>query len=157
MERTVTASRATKDILLVEDNRADAYLIRQAVEECGRDIHLWTLPDGPEALMFLRKAPPFTHVPTPALIILDLRLVTMDGTEVLPQIRQLPAYHATPIVILSSAPKEREEQHCLHLGANAYVQKSHDFYTYFVDTKVLVQHWLRSPRTQAARGDKGSF
>ena len=131
----------TKAILLVEDSTADTYLFRQAAEECGRDIQLWALPDGPEALSFLRKERPFTHVPTPALIILDLRLPKMDGTELLAQIRQLPAYQATPIVILSSAPKEREEGHCLGLGADAYVQKSTNFYVLFDSVKALVAHW----------------
>jgi two-component system, chemotaxis family, response regulator Rcp1 len=131
----------TKPILLVEDSTADAYLIRQAAEECSRDIQLWTMPDGPEALSFLRKERPFTHAPTPALIILDLRLPKMDGAELLAQIRGLPAYRATPIVILSSAPKEREEGHCLGLGADAYVQKSTNFYVLFDSVKALVAHW----------------
>jgi CheY-like chemotaxis protein len=119
-------------------------LMQRAVAECGRDLHLWTMPDGPEALAFLRKEHPLTHVPTPALIILDLSLPKMRGTQLLSDIRQLPAYHATPIVILSSTPKEREEQHCLQLGATAYVQKSlTDFSAYFTSLKVLVKHWLR--------------
>lgn len=144
---------ATQTILVVEDNPADAYLIRQAVvDEWGSDLHLWIVPDGPEALMFLRKDPPLTHVPTPALIILDLRLSKMDGTELLPKIRQLPAYHATPVVILSSVPKEREEEHCLHLGATAYVQKSPNFYAYFADIKTIVRNWLTSASAQAKRG-----
>jgi chemotaxis family two-component system response regulator Rcp1 len=147
-----SAVMATQAILVVEDNPADAYLIRQAVEECGNNLYLWTLPDGPEALTFLRKDYPLTHVPTPALIILDLRLAKMDGTELLPKIRHLPAHHATPIVILSSAPKEQEEQHCLQLGATAYVQKSQNFYAYFADIKGIVQQWLTSASAQAKRG-----
>jgi CheY-like chemotaxis protein len=149
MDSAVMAARA---ILLVEDNPADAYLIRQAVEECGSNLQLWVIPDGPEALMFLRKDPPLKHVPTPALIILDLRLSKMDGTELLPKIRQLPTYHATPIVVLSSAPKEQKEQHCLQLGATAYVQKSPNFYAYFADIKAIVQQWLTSASAQTKRG-----
>jgi CheY-like chemotaxis protein len=102
-----------KAILLVEDSAADVYLIQRAVAEYDRDLHLWTMPDGPEALTFLRKEHPLTHVPTPVLIILDLSLPKMRGTQLLSDIRQLPAYHATPIVILSGTPKEQEEAHCL--------------------------------------------
>lgn len=132
-------------ILLVEDSAADAYLIQRAAEECGRNIQLWTMPDGPEALAFLRKDRPLAHVPTPALILLDLRLPTMSGTEILSEIRQLPAYHATPIVILSRLDKAREEAACLQLGANAYVQKSlADFSAYFTSIKALLKYWLRS-------------
>ena len=131
-----------KAILLVEDISADAYLIERAAEECGRNIQLWTMADGPEALAFLRKDRPLAHVPTPGLILLDLRLPTMSGTEILCEIRQLPAYQETPIVILSRLDKEREESFCLHLGANAYVQKSSNFYVFFNSIKALVGYWL---------------
>jgi chemotaxis family two-component system response regulator Rcp1 len=128
-------------ILLVEDNAADAYLIERAAEECGRNIQLWTMPDGPEALAFLRKDRPLAHVPTPALILLDLRLPTRSGTEILSEIRQLPGYHTTPIVILSRLDKAREEAACLRLGASEYVQKSSNFYVFFNSIKALFAHW----------------
>ena len=99
-----------KAILLVEDSAADVYLIQRAAEECDRNIQLWTMGDGPEALAFLRKEHPLTHVPTPALIIVDLRLPKMSGTQILTEIRQLPAYHATPIIIFSSGQRERRKR-----------------------------------------------
>ena len=131
----------TQAILLVEDSSADVYLIQRAAAECGRNLHLWTMQDGAEALMFLRKDPPLTHVPTPALILLDLRLPTMSGTELLSEIRQLPAYQETPIVILSRLDKAREEAACLRLGATEYVQKSSNFFVFFNSVKTLFAHW----------------
>ena len=131
----------TKNILLVEDSTADAYLIQRAVKDCGRDLQLWTMPDGGEALAFLRKDHPLAHVPTPTLILLDLGLPTMSGIQLLFEIRRLPAYQETPIVILSRLEKGREEALCLHLGANAYVEKSSNFYAFFNSIKVLVEHW----------------
>jgi CheY-like chemotaxis protein len=128
-------------ILLVEDSFADVYLIQRAVADYGRDLQLWTMPDGPEALAFLRKDRPLAHVPTPALILLDLRLPTRSGTEILCEIRQLPAYQATPIVILSRLDKAREEAACLRLGASEYVQKSSNFYVFFNSIKALFAHW----------------
>ena len=131
-----------KAMLLVEDSVADAYLIQRAVKDCGPDLQLWTISDGVEALRFLRKDYPLTHVPTPTLIVLDLSLPTMSGIQLLSEIRQLPAYEATPIVIVSGTPKEQGEAHCLQLGATAYVQKSTDFYDFFNSLKALVRHWL---------------
>ena len=105
--------------------------------------------------MFLRKTPPLTHVPTPGLIILDLSLPKMRGTQLLSDIRQLPAYHATPIVILSNTPKEREEASCLQLGANAYVQKVTNFYAYFADIKAIVRHWLEKDQEAVRKSPVG--
>ena len=132
----------TKPLLLIEDSAEDVSLIRRAVEECSRDLQLWVMADGSEALAFLRKEPPFTHAPTPALIVVDLSLPTMDGTQLLAQIRELPAYQATPIVVLSATPKAREEQHCLQLGASTYIQKMQNFPVYFATIKTLMWHWL---------------
>ena len=59
----------SRTILLVEDNPADIYLVQRVVEECGSDIPLFVVPDGGEALAFLRKEGPFAYVPSPALIL----------------------------------------------------------------------------------------
>jgi len=131
-----------KEVLLVEDNPADVYLIQRAVQDCGRDIHLSVVPDSGEALAFLRKEAPFTYVPSPTLILLDLRLPKVQGDQILPDIRRLPAYQATPIVVFSMAPKEDAEQRCLHLGATAYVQKSANFYAYVGAITAIVCQWL---------------
>ena len=131
-----------QDVLLVEDNPADVYLIQRAVADCGPDIHVSVVPDGGEALAFLRQEAPFAHVPTPMLILLDLRLPKVQGDQILPEIRRLPAHQATPIVVFSMAPKEEEEPRCLQLGATAYVQKSSNFYAYVDAIKDIVGHWL---------------
>jgi chemotaxis family two-component system response regulator Rcp1 len=130
-------------ILLVEDNPADAYLIKLALEEYGSDIRWWTVMDGPEAVRFLRKEPPFGHAPTPALIILDLNLPHVSGQELLPIIRQLSPYQEIPVVVLSSAPKEREETRCLTLGATAYVQKAVNYDAYFAAVEGIARKWLK--------------
>ena len=130
------------DVLLVEDDPADIYVIQRIVADFGPDLRLWVIPDGVEALLFLNKALPLAHAPTPVLILLDLKLPHMDGALLLPQIRQLPGYQATPIVIFSSTPKEREGARCFQLGATAYVQKSTDFEGFCAAVKALLHHWL---------------
>src|SRR5689334_22241208 len=97
------------DVLLVEDNPADVYVTQRVIADAGEDIRVWVVPDGEEALLFLRKDAPVAHAPTPVLILLDLILPHMDGALLIPQIRQLPGYEEIPIVVLSSAPQDREE------------------------------------------------
>lgn len=134
---------APTDVLLIEDDPADIYVINRIVAEYEHELRLWVIPDGVEACRFLQKAPPFTaDTPTPALIVLDLKLPQLDGTLLLPQIRQLPAHRATPVVIFSSTPKEREGARCFALGATAYVQKSLDLDGFRTDLQRLLQHWL---------------
>jgi two-component system response regulator len=153
---TTMSEPPTKAILLVEDNPADIYLTQLAIAECGSDIQLFIVPDGSEALAFLRKEGPFAHVPSPALIILDLHLRMIDGDQILPELRRLPASQALPIVILSGAAKEIEEERCLQLGATAYVQKSLNFYVYFASIKAIVNTWLRQDGSAERGGSQAS-
>lgn len=129
-------------VLLIEDDPLDIYVIQRIVADFGQDLHLRVIPDGGEALLFLRKAPTLASAPMPALILLDLKLPHLDGALLLPQIRQLPDYQATPIVIFSSTPKEREGARCFQLGATAYVQKSTDFDGFCAKVTALLQSWL---------------
>jgi len=138
-----------KALLLVEDNPADVYLIRTALQECGVNLHLSVVPNGRDALAFLQKEGAYALEPAPALILLDLHLPKLAGSEVLAALRRLPAYQATPVVVLSVADRAAEEPHCLHLGATAYVQKPWDFESYFATVQGIVRQWLRPDAPQA--------
>src|SRR5262245_63236531 len=87
---------AARAILLVEDNPADIYLIQTTLQECGNDIHLSIVPNGRDALTFLRKEGAYALEPVPALILLDLSLPHLHGDQVLrscvtcPPIRRRP-------------------------------------------------------------------
>ena len=59
-------------VLLVEDNAADIYLIRKAIEACDSQIHLSIVPNGRDVLTFLRKEGAYALEPSPALILLTL-------------------------------------------------------------------------------------
>jgi CheY-like chemotaxis protein len=136
------ADSTTKEVLLVEDNPADIYLIQTAVAECGNEIRLWLVTNGRDALTFLRKEAPYVQAPSPSLIILDINLPQMHGTEVLAELRALPAHQATPVVMFTSARKDLEEQHCLQLGATAYVQKPAELSAFFAAVHAIVRQEL---------------
>jgi CheY-like chemotaxis protein len=130
------------DMLLVEDNPADVYLVQRAVAGCSPAIRLTALFGGKEALELLRKEPPFGDKPSPSFILVDLVLPRYDGHDLIREIRGLPEYRRTPVVVLSARERAVEEARCLALGANAYVQKSADFTSYFGSIQALVRHWL---------------
>jgi two-component system response regulator len=132
----------TQDVLLVEDDPADIYLIQRAIADCSPDIRMWLVSRGSDALPFLRHEPPFGNVPSPALILLDLNLPERDGHAILGELRGVAPYHTTPVVVLSGNERAREEARCRRLGATAYVQKSTDFATYFGSIQALIRDWL---------------
>src|SRR5204862_8313223 len=78
------APRATPlDILLVEDNPADARLAAEALKESGFPSRLHWAADGIHALEILRGQDEAETGVHPGLILLDLNLPKKDGREVL--------------------------------------------------------------------------
>ena len=131
-----------REVLLVEDNPADVYLIQKAFADCGNDIRLWFVPNGQDALGFLRKEGPFIHAPSPLLILLDLNLPRLRGEELLVELRYMPAYRDTPVVVLSAADEAIAAPTVLGVGANAYVQKPLTFAEFFAAIHAIVNQWL---------------
>lgn len=117
-----TAERPCR-IVLMEDNPADVYLIRTALDEHGTKYKLEVLSDGPQciALIESRRRNPALEIPD--LIVLDLNLPTHDGTAILQMIKETPALSDVPVAILTSSESPKERASAEALGANRFIRK----------------------------------
>ncbi|MFF1380437.1 response regulator [Streptomyces sp. NPDC058308] len=106
------------DVLLVEDDIADAMLIQEALCERGAR-NLVQVPDGVAALEHLRDP----GTPRPDLIVLDLNMPRMNGRDLLKVLKSDEDLRAIPVVVLttSAAPDDVTGAYSSH--ANAYVTK----------------------------------
>src|SRR5258708_38901501 len=97
-------------ILIVEDNRGDVLLVREALKESSLKFELTHIADGEQAFDYLQRCGVHRDADRPNLVLLDLNLPKRDGWEVLDEIRTMPDLRATPVVILSSSgnPEDRE-------------------------------------------------
>ena len=80
-----------RNVLLVEDNPDDVFLMRRALKKSGLAWSRQVVTDGQEALDFLRGAGRFANraqFPLPSLIYLDLKLPYVDGFDVLTWMRE---------------------------------------------------------------------
>jgi chemotaxis family two-component system response regulator Rcp1 len=91
------------EVLLVEDNPADARLTREALGESRMLNKLHHVKDGIEALQFLRREGEFHDAPTPDVILLDLNLPRKDGRQVLSEMKQDPELRLIPVVVLTTS------------------------------------------------------
>jgi len=96
------------EILLVEDNPADARWVREALSEGHIRNATNVVPDGEAALQYLRQEGRFAQASRPDLILLDLNLPKKSGVEVLADLRVDPALRGIPIVVLTTSPMERQ-------------------------------------------------
>jgi two-component system response regulator len=135
------------NILLVEDNPADAYLTILALQdhEICQDIRV--VEHGEQALAFLRKEGGYTDAFRPDLIVLDLNLPRMDGFTLLSTVKSDPAFRAIPVVILSTSRAAKDLTQAYHLGATYYFVKPSDLQGCMRFGHTLAQFWKRLTST----------
>jgi len=113
------------EILLVEDNLGDIYLMRMALETVSSPVNLTVVNDGEEAIrrILLDKG---SGAPRPDLILLDLSLPKRTGYEVLAAVRENPETSCVPVLILSSSDASKDIRRAYELHANGYIRKPSD-------------------------------
>lgn len=130
------------EILMVEDNPADARLTQEALKEgqlCNR-LHL--ARDGVEAMQFLRREEPFGDAPRPDVVLLDLNLPRKDGREVLAEIKADPSLKHIPVVVLTTSEAEQDIVKSYELHANCYVTKPVDLQRFIEIVQQIETFWL---------------
>lgn len=133
-------------ILIVEDNRGDVLLVREALKESSLHFELNHVADGEEAVQYIHRTGCHASARLPDLVLLDLNLPKRDGWEVLGEIRSQPELRTTPVVILSSSgsPEDiRRAESGLH---SIYIRKPSNLEEFLAIGKRIEHFWM-SART----------
>ena len=135
-----------RTILVVEDNRDHALLVRMAARNAFPDIDVRVAGDGREGVAYLAGTPPFqgrqAH-PYPDLIILDLIMPGMDGFAVLEWIGNESVRVTPPVAVLTSSVSPNDQEKALALGAKAFHTKPASFEELTEVVRQIVEEWLR--------------
>ncbi len=100
-----------------------------------------SLPNGDEALAYLRREQRHADQPYPDLIFLDLHLPRKSGLEVLTEIKANPKLNAIPIVVISGSADPREVKRAYELHASCYVRKPNDLDEFLRFIQVCFLFW----------------
>ncbi|WP_431022910.1 heavy metal response regulator transcription factor (plasmid) [Erwinia rhapontici] len=103
-------------ILIVEDEVKTGSYLKQGLQEAGYDVTL--VDDGRQGLEHILQQ-------RYDLIILDVMLPSMDGWDILQQMRM--ARHEEPVLFLTAKDNVSEKIKGLDLGADDYLLKPFDF------------------------------
>ena len=117
------------DILLVEDDAADATLTLRALKQRHAGGRVFHVVDGDEALEFIfatNASGQWDPASAPRLILLDLRLRKVSGLEVLRELKAQDRTKMIPVVVLTSSREEIKTVESYKLGVNSYVIKPAD-------------------------------
>ena len=123
-------------VLIVEDDEAIADVLRRSLRAEGHEVQ--SAGDGVEALSVAEQF-------VPDLVILDLGLPRLDGTEVLKRLRD---DGDVPILILTARTETEDRVEGLDSGADDYLPKPFEREELLARTRALLRR--RPPRGSAS-------
>lgn len=114
-----------RTILLIEDDPFLIDIYTTKLKECGFLVD--SAQDGEEAMRKVKEQ-------IPDLVLLDIVLPTINGWEILKDIKSDPKLEKVKIVILSNLGEKKEVERGLSAGAVRYLVKAH-----FTPTEVAAE------------------
>ncbi len=126
-----------KTILLAEDDSVTAKLIAHRMRREGFEVvHYSNGQDAANGASEIEAS----------LVILEAMMPGMDGFELLRQLRKTPAYSDVPILMLTSAGRERDIVRAFDLGASDYVTKPFSAAELVARAQRLLREYEDAPR-----------
>jgi chemotaxis family two-component system response regulator Rcp1 len=140
-------ARDAVEILLVEDNPADARMIGEALNVTGVPHRLHVVEDSLQALEFINQTGRHADAPRPHLMLLDLSLPGVHGHELLAEIRADRSRPRLPIVVLTGSTLHQDLERSYELQADEYISKPVGLMQYAAELRFALRI-VRSTRTK---------
>lgn len=132
------------EILIVEDNTADLMIMQEALLDTKFPAKVHTVPNGEEAMRFLRRVGSFSAAPRPDLILLDLNMPRKNGHEVLQEIKSDRLLMRIPVIILTTSQADDDISRAYGAHANCYIRKPVDFSAFCDVMKQIEAFWVET-------------
>ena len=114
-EPSMHPAAASQVVLHVEDNETNFRLVERILEDRGDLSVLWA-KNGADGINQSLKN-------NPALVLLDLNLPDIHGSELLQQLKNNPATKDIPVIVLSADVSPTQIERMLQAGASNYLTK----------------------------------
>jgi len=132
------------EILVIDDNPADARLLKEGWLECGLvKSNVRVLHDPKEAIAYLKHRNPFENAPRPDLIMLDYAMPT-NGGAALAEIKADPTCQKIPAIVITGSVSPIDICDIYMRGANCCMPKPGDMQGYFNIVEKVAGYWLQS-------------
>lgn len=137
--------RTDMRLLVVEDNQDDEYLVLESLQELGFPVDVVVLRDGQAALDYLLGEGAYTgraNARLPDVVLMDLKLPKVLGTEVLRRLRLNERTRLLPVVLFTSSREDQDRSAGYRLGANSYLHKPVEFDRFSEVVREFGRYWL---------------
>lgn len=112
-------------IVMVEDDHGHARLIEKNIRRANISNEIVHFDEGGKAIDYLFSDE--VRANGPMLILLDLNLPDMSGTDILARVKGDDRLRRAPVVVLTTTDDKVEIQRCYDLGCNVYITKPVDY------------------------------
>ena len=116
------------EVIMIEDDPGHARLIEKNIRRAGVNNRIRHFESGTTALRYLTQDA--VRLNGPLLVLLDLNLPDMSGTDILEKIKADDRLRKAPVVVLTTTDDQREIQRCYALGCNVYITKPVEYETF---------------------------
>jgi CheY-like chemotaxis protein len=132
--------RNLKPILLVEDDRVDVMTVERALKELKVTNPLVHSANGEEALGYLRSE----SNKKPCVILLDLNMPKMNGTEFLKVVKADDVLKRIPVIVLTTSREEQDVVESFNLSIAGYIVKPTDYKKFVEAIRAIDLYWTLS-------------
>ncbi len=133
------------DILLVEDEANDAELVLAALKKRdipGEVVHLTDGDQFMDSIFYASLYSSWHDIKIPKVILLDLKLKTVNGLDVLRLLKGDARARTIPVVVFTASEREIEMIESYRLGVNSYVIKPVDSEKFMQIVGDIGHYWL---------------
>ena len=140
---TIMTKRFT--VLSIEDNKADFTFLKKALNKIPDiELNLINIDNGQNALDFLYKKGEYISAPTPNIIILDINLPSINGKEILRDLKKHKLYKTIPIIIFTTSSDQEDIKEMYNLHANSYITKTFNIKELYEKIGIMGKYWFKT-------------
>lgn len=110
-----------KGIMIVDDDHEDQAILKDTLQDLNASEPLFLEKDGLHAINSLENL--YNNSSLPSLLIVDLNMPRMGGTQLLRQLKNDKRFNKIPVIIYSTSINPLEKEQCISLGAHSYITK----------------------------------
>ncbi len=139
-------------ILIAEDEKGHALLIERNLRRSGIENSVVRFRDGQEVLDFFFEEESSFDPGRGYLLLLDIRMPKIKGTQVLQRIKEHAELRIIPVIMITTNDDMEEVHHCYQLGCNGFITKP-IIYDRFIDTIRQLGWFLKTLQIPRVRDD----
>ena len=138
--------KKTYNVLIVDDDEDDQFLIKIAFEKDSAQYNLRFASDGRDVLENI-----ISPQVLPDLVLLDLNMPVMNGFDVLMHLKSSPIYRHVPVVVLTTSANENDINRAYELGANTFITKPSNHQALVELAEQIRLYWFSLAETPSRR------